>query len=190
MTTLIIGIVIFGGIHVWSILAPHSRDAVKAMLGEGVYKGLYSLLSTVGLAVAIWGFIRARNDGSGVDLVYEPALWTRHAAMLLVLIAFIVLGAAHGKGYLKRWLWQPMSIGIALWAIAHLIANGQRTDVVLFGAILFIAALDIVLSIMRGKVPHHVPQIRSDIIAVVVGVVLYLIFLYGFHPYILGVPIV
>ena len=190
MSILILGIVLFGGIHLWSMLLPQSRDALKARLGEGPYKGLYSLVSAIGIGLVVWGFIRARSDGSGTDLVYEPALWTRHAAMLLVLLAFIVVGASHGKGYLKRWLQQPMSVGIGLWAVAHLLANGQVTDVVLFGAILIIAVLDIVLSTARGKIPRHVPQIRSDIIAVVIGVILYAIFLFGFHPYILGVPII
>lgn len=190
MFILILGIIIFGGIHLWSMLLPQSRDALKTRLGEGPYKGLYSLVSAIGIVLVVWGFIRARNDGSGIDLVYEPALWTRHAAMPLVLLAFIFVGASHGKGYLKLWLQQPMSVGFGLWAVAHLLANGQLTDVVLFGAILIIAILDIVLSTMRGKIPRHVPQIRSDIIAVVIGVILYAIFLFGFHPYILGAPIV
>jgi uncharacterized membrane protein len=110
--------------------------------------------------------------------------------MLLVLLGFITLGASHGKGYLKLWLQQPMSIGFALWSGGHLLANGKRADVYLFGTFFVLALLDILLSTLRGKVPSHQPQVRSDIIAVVAGVVLYAIFLFGFHPYVLNLPIV
>jgi uncharacterized membrane protein len=83
-----------------------------------------------------------------------------------------------------------MSIGFGLWAIAHLLANGERPEIYLFGSILVVAVLDIILSTMRGKIPHHEPRLKSDVLAVVIGVVLYLIFLFGFHPYVLHVPIV
>jgi uncharacterized membrane protein len=83
-----------------------------------------------------------------------------------------------------------MSIGIGLWAIAHLFANGDRPAVYFFGSFLGLAVLDIILSSARGKLPHHEPQLKSDVRAVVIGVILYLIFLFGFHPYILGLPVV
>jgi uncharacterized membrane protein len=190
MSYLIIGIVIFAGIHLFGMLMPVARDRIKARMGEGPWKGVYSLISLIGLALMIYGWIASSNAPQDADLVYSPAGWTRHAAMLLVLIGFILIGAAHGKGRIKLWVKQPMSIGIGLWAFAHLLANGQRYDILLFGTFLAIAVLDIVLSTARGKVPHYEPRLRSDIIAVIVGIVLYLVFLLGFHPYILGVPVV
>jgi uncharacterized membrane protein len=190
MNILLVGLVIFGGIHLFSMLAPSERDRIKQRLGEGPWKGLYSLVSLVGLGLIIWGFSRTRSGPEAADVLYLPAEWTRHAAMLLVLIAFIVISAMHGKGRIKLWLQQPMSIGIALWAAAHLLANGQKSDVVMFGFFLFLALLDIVLSTVRGKIPHYQPQLRSDIIAVVVGVILSLVFLFGFHPYVLNTPVV
>jgi uncharacterized membrane protein len=190
VTLILIGIVIFGGIHLFSMLAPAARDRISRRLGEGPWKGLYSLVSLVGLGLIIWGFSRARSGPEAAEVLYFPAEWTRHAAMLLVLLAFIAIGAFHGKGHIKLWLQQPMSVGIALWAFAHLLANGQKADVVMFGFFLALALLDIVLSTMRGKIPHYQPQLRSDLIAVVVGIVLFLIFLFGFHPYILNVPVV
>jgi uncharacterized membrane protein len=190
MTILIIGIVIFGGIHLFSMLAPAARDRVKARMGEGPWKGLYSLVSFVGLGLIIWGFSRTRAASDPADILYVPAEWTRHAAMLLVLLAFVAVSAFHGKGYIKLWLKQPMSVGIAVWAAAHLLANGKKADVVMFGFFLALALLDIILSTARGKIPDYQPQVRSDIIAVVLGVILYLVFLLGFHPYILSTPIV
>lgn len=189
MNILIVGIVIFFGMHAFSLLFPAARDTVKARLGEGPYKGIYALVSLIGLALIIWGFLMSRSGPAAADLLYYPPDWTRHAAMLLVLLGFISIGASHGKGYLKLWLKQPMSLGIALWSGAHLLANGKRADVYMFGAFFALALLDIVLSTARGKVPAHEPRVRSDVIAVVVGVILYLIFLFGFHPYVLNLPV-
>jgi uncharacterized membrane protein len=190
MTLLFIGIVIFVGVHLLAMLLPGPRDRLQARLGEGPYKRLFSLVSAVGLGFMIYGFYTTRGMLEPDDYLYAPAPWTRHAAMGLVLLAFIFIGASHGKGYLKLWLKNPMSIGIGLWAIAHLLANGERPDVIFFASFLALAVLDIILSTMRGKLPHHVPQVKSDVRAVVIGVILYLIFLFGFHPYILKLPIV
>jgi uncharacterized membrane protein len=109
--------------------------------------------------------------------------------MLLMLLAFILIGASHGKGYLKTWLRNPMSIGIVLWSGSHLLVNGQRADVWLFAPFLVVGLADIVMSEMRGKRPQHTPRVRSDVVAVIAGMVLYVIFLFGFHPYVLNVPV-
>lgn len=190
MTLLIVGIVIFVGAHLLVMLLPRLRAQLYGSLGEGPYKGLFSLVSLLGLGLMIYGFYTTRGMLEGADYLYTPASWARHAAMTLVLLAFIFVGASHGKGYLKLWLKQPMSIGIGLWALAHLLANGDRPGVLMFASILALAVVDIILSTARGKLPTHEPRLRSDIIAVVIGIVLYLIFLFGFHPYVLKLPII
>lgn len=189
MTLLYIGIILFGGLHLFSILLPAQRDALKARLGEKPWKGLYALVTLAGLGFLIAGFLRSRSGPLAADWLYVPADWTRHLTMLLVLLAFILLGASHGKGYIKTWVRNPMSLGIAFWATGHLLANGKRTDVYLFGTFLVVAIADILLSEIRGKRPTHQPQLRSDVIAVIVGMVLYVIFLFGFHPYVLNLPV-
>jgi uncharacterized membrane protein len=190
MSYLIAGVVVFAGVHLFSMLLSGQRDALKAGMGEGPYKGVYSLISLAGLALMIWGFWSLTSDPATSSVVYEPATWARHVTMLLVLLGFISLSGFHGKGYLKQWLRNPFSIGISLWAVGHLLANGMLHDVLLFGTFLVLAVLDIVLSTVRGKRPGHEPQIRSDMIAVVSGVVLYAVFLFGFHPYVLNLPII
>ncbi len=190
MGYLIFGIVVFAGVHLFSMLLPGQRDALKTRMGEGPYKGVYALVSLAGLALMIWGFWSLTSDPATSSVVYEPARGARHATMLLVLLGFISLSGFHGKGYLKRWLRNPFSIGIVLWSAGHLLANGMLHDVLLFGTFLVLAVLDIVLSMARGKRPGHEPQIRSDMIAVISGVVLYAVFLFGVHPYIFNVPII
>lgn len=189
MNQLLFGILLFGGIHLFSMLLPAVRDALKARLGEKLWKGFFALVSFVGLGFMIWGFLLSRSGPLAADWLYVPADWGRHVTMLLVLLAFICLAASYGRGYLKLWLQNPMSIGIALWAAGHLLSNGKRTDVYLFGTFLLVALLDIFLSTLRGKIPVYEPQLRSDVIAVIAGMVLYVIFLFGFHPYVLNLPV-
>ncbi len=190
MNILIIGLVLFSVVHLFSMLLPAARNTLKARMGEGPYKGIYSLVSLAGVAFIVWGYHLVANGPEAGDLVYEPAAGSRHITMLLVLLAFILVGAAQGKGYMKRWLRQPMSIGIALWSVGHLLSNGRRCDIYIFGTFLVLAVLDFILCTARGKVPTHQPVLRADIIAVVVGVILYAVFMFGFHPYILGIPLV
>ena len=189
MTLLYIGCLLFGGSHLFSILFPGLRDSFKAQLGEKPWKGAYALVSLAGLVLMVVGYSRSRSGPATADLLYEGWYEMRHLTMLLVLLAFILIGASHGKGYLKKWLHNPMSIGLALWAAGHLLVNGQRADVWLFGTFLVVGLADIVMSEIRGKRPVYIPRVRSDVLAVVIGLVLYLVFLFGFHPYVLNVPV-
>ena len=190
MTALYLGIILFGGSHLFSIFFPGARDGLKARLGEKAYKGLYSLVSLAGIVLLVIGYWRSRAGPLAADWLYVPAEWSKHVVMLFVLLAFILIGASHGKGYLKKWLRNPMSIGIGLWSAGHLLANGKRTDVYLFGMFLVVALADIIMSEIRGKRPSHEPRLGSDVIAVIAGMVLYVVFLFGFHPYVLNLPIV
>jgi uncharacterized membrane protein len=189
MTLLYIGALLFGGAHLFSTFFPGLRDGLKSGLGEKPWKGLFTVVSLLGLALMVMGYGQSRAGPATADLLYEGWYEMRHLTMLLVLIGFILIGASHGKGYLKKWLHNPMSIGIVLWAGGHLLVNGQRADVWLFAPFAVIGLADIVMSEIRGKRPAHTPRIRSDIVAVVVGVVLYLVFAFLFHPYVLNVPV-
>jgi uncharacterized membrane protein len=189
MAYLIFGLALFSVVHLFSMLLPAARNGLKVRLGEGVYKGIYSLVSLVGIGLVVWGYHLVANGPEAGDVIYTPGAGNRHITMLLVLLAFILIGAAQGKGYMKRWLQQPMSIGIALWSVGHLLSNGRRYDIYLFGTFLVLALLDIILCTARGKRPTHEPVLRSDILAVVIGLVVYAIFMFGFHPYVLGISL-
>jgi uncharacterized membrane protein len=101
MTALYLGIILFGGSHLFSIFFPGVRDRLETRLGEKAWKGLYAIVSLVGLVLVIIGYWQSRSGPLAADWLYVPADWTRHANMLFVLLAFIFLGASHGKGYLK-----------------------------------------------------------------------------------------
>jgi uncharacterized membrane protein len=189
MAYLYLGALLFGGPHLFSTLLPDARNRLKAAVGENVWKGLYAGVSLLGIVFFVLAY-RAMGEGAYGDVLYDVSPVARHLVMLTSLLMFILLGASHGKGYIKKFVRHPMSLGIALWAGSHLLANNERAVVWLFATLFIVAFADLVFSLARGKKPDHVPQLKSDIRAVVIGIVLYLVFLFGFHPYVLGVRVV
>jgi uncharacterized membrane protein len=186
---LYLGILLFAGPHLYSLFWPRSRDAFKTQLGDGAYKGLYSVASLAGLVLLGMAYMRGRAGPSSLDSVYEPFYTLKHPMMLLVLLGFILISAAHGKGYIKKFVKHPMSLGFALWATGHLLVNGEKAVVYIFATILIVSVLDIVLSTARGKVPDFEPRIRSDVIAVIAGFAIFFVAMFGFHPYVLNIPV-
>lgn len=140
MTILVIGLVLFLGVHSIRIFGESWRRGVIAGKGEGAYKGLYSVVSGVGLALLIWGYGLSR--ASPIE-IWNPPTWTRHVAGLLMLVSFGLLLAAYVPGSrLKARLHHPMVLSVKVWAFAHLLANGRLGDIVLFGAFLAWAVLN------------------------------------------------
>jgi uncharacterized membrane protein len=187
VTYLALGVLIFGGLHLASIFFPKQRDALKARLGRGRYIGVYSLLSVLGLVFLALGYA---EGGAASAEVYQPWGQGRHAMIFLVFIGFLLIFSNQSKGYITKTVRNPFSIGIALWAFGHLLANGEVYSVVIFGTMLAVALLDILANEMRGKRPTFAPHWTQDLRSVVVGVVLFLVFALGFHPYVLGIPVV
>lgn len=185
MLWLVLGLVIFLGAHSVRIVAPGWRDARIAAWGEGTFKGVYSLASAIGLVLIVWGYGKAWENPV---LLYDPPVWTRHLAALLMLLSFISLAAYMlPAGRLKPILKHPMLLAVKIWALAHLIANGDLGSVVLFGAFLLWAAADRVAAKRRGApVPKPGPA-TMDVAAVGLGVVLYLLFVWRLHVWLIGV---
>jgi uncharacterized membrane protein len=187
LVILVLGLVLF--------LAPHVLTACRAprqrlidRIGPGAYRGLYSLVSIIGVVLIAYGYARYRATG-WIDVWYPP-LWTRHLAAALVWPAMICIVAAYSPGRIKIALKHPMLVGVKLWALAHLIANGDLGSIVLFGSFLAWAAFDRISLKRRtdpGAPPIPVGGIRNDIIAVAGGTVLYLLLGFLFHPYVIGV---
>ena len=187
MTLLYIGILLFGGLHLFSILAAPVRNRLKAWWGENAYKGVYSIVSLIGIGLMFWGYGQTRGNG---EMLYVPITGAKHVTMLLVLLGFICISAFHGKGYIKLWLQNPFSIGVSLWAIGHLLANGKTAVVLIYVSFLVLALLDIASNMLRRNWAIFEPRARSDVIAIVVGLIIYALLLLVFHPYVLGVRVV
>jgi uncharacterized membrane protein len=190
MNILYLGIAVFLGAHLFTLLAKPARAGLVASLGEGPWKLAFTAVSLIGLGLMIWGLAAVRSGSEPVVMLYEPPTWGRHAAMLLVLLAFLSLAISLHKGRLKLALKHPMSIAFGLWAIGHLLANGSQAEVLFFGAFLLLAVLDIVVSTARGHVASFIPKPRHDVISIGAGVLMYLVFLYLLHPLLIGVAVV
>ncbi|RZI81462.1 MAG: NnrU family protein [Rubrivivax sp.] len=188
MAFLIIGLVLFLGIHSTRIFADGWRGAQIARLGEKRWKGLYTLVSLIGFALIVWGYGQARQ--SPVVLWPSP-LWTRHLTGLLVLIAFVLLAAANGPAnHIKEKLGHPMLAGTKLWAFAHLLANGTLADAVLFGSFLLWAALCFRSSRRRDRaagVRYPAGTLRGDVSSVVGGAAVWAVFAFWLHGVLIGV---
>lgn len=184
MSTLIIGLALFFGIHL--LAATPLRSALAAALGENAYKGLFSLISLVGLGLMVWGFGMSRYGPDAARIVFNPPSWGYHVTPIFVFAGLVLIGASHGKGYMRKMVRHPMSIGVGLWAAGHLFANGNLNEVLLFGSFVAYAVFDVVVSTLKGKVKTFEPKFSSDIKALVIGAILFGIILY-FHYNLFGV---
>lgn len=188
MAILVLGLVIFLGLHSTRIYAESGRQRVIARLGEGPWKGVYGVLSLVGFILIIWGFGQARW---AAPLIWAPPIWTRHIALLLMLFSMILLGAYGLKtSHIAVAVHHPMLWAVVVWSVAHLLANGSAADVVLFGAFLAWALLDLSSNYARDRakaVVYPTPNWGATIGAIVVGVVLWVVLLGGLHRWLFGV---
>jgi uncharacterized membrane protein len=166
------------------------RQGVVDRLGLWPYKAVYSIVSLVGVVLIAYGFglYRAANR---ID-IWHPPSWTDYVTVVLMWPAMILVVAAYIPGEIKRALKHPMLAGVKLWAVAHLISVGDLGSMILFGSILAWAVLDRISLKRRGDldtVPVLAGGRRSDIVAAVVGTVLYLLIALWFHPMVIGVHV-
>jgi len=189
MALLIFGLVIFLGVHSTKVFAEGGRAKAIARLGEGPWRGVYALLSLAGLVMIIWGFGEARG---AAPMLWAPPFWTRHAAVLLMLISMILLAAYGLKGsHIAVAVHHPMLWAVVVWAVAHLLANGSAADVVLFGAFLAWALFDLQSCYARDRanaIAYPAPNWGATIGAIVIGIVLWGALFGGLHLWVFGVP--
>lgn len=192
MAILILGLVLFLGTHAFTMLRSR-RAEVIGRVGENRYKIVYTILSILGFALMIYGFGRYRSEG--MIPVWDPPVWTRHLAVLLTLFAFVCLAAMGPRpSHIQAAVKHPMLLAIKIWATAHLLANGDLGSILLFGG--FLAwAVSARISLKRRtdeparKLPKPAPVgWRRDIIAVVAGIAVWLLFGRYLHPLLIGVP--
>jgi uncharacterized membrane protein len=187
MPLFIAGLVIFLGIHSAAIVSPGWREAQIARRGEGVWKGLYSVVSVVGFALLIYGYGLARQSPV---VLYTPPAATRHIALALMIPVFPLLLAAYLPGRIQTAAKHPMLLAVKIWATAHLLSNGTLVDVLLFGAFLVWAVLDRIAAKRRAVprvTPGAPPSSLNDAIALVGGLGIYAAFLMGAHLWLIGV---
>jgi len=134
MVWLLLGLVVFLGVHSTRVFADDWRTRMVARIGEKPWKGLYSVLSVAGFVLLVWGYGQARQEPV---VVWTPPRGMSHLAALLTLFSFVMLAAAYVPANgIKARLKHPMVLGVKVWAFAHLMSNGTLADILLFGAFL------------------------------------------------------
>src|ERR1700691_2657493 len=190
LLVMILGLVLFLGVHVLTIQRA-LRARLIAAWGEGGYKSGYSVVSLLGLVLIVWGFADYR--AAGMWQVWTPPAVLKHVTVALMLPAVILVVASYIRGRIYLAVKHPMLAGVKLWAAAHLLANGDLGSIILFGSFLAWAVFDRI-SLQRradaGGPPIPVGAWGNDVIAVAVGIVVYLALAFAFHPVVIGVPVV
>jgi uncharacterized membrane protein len=189
MTLLVLGIVLFLGVHLLRVVAPGFRQAMIARMGKGAWAGLFSVASILTLILLIYGFAQARQVTMPI---YTPPIWMAHIAITLMLVAMICLAASLlPAGRIATKVKHPMVLSVKIWALAHLLANGDSASVLLFGAFL---AWGVILRISlkrreRAGEPVLRPFVsaRNDIYAIVIGVIAWVLIIWRLHEWIIGV---
>ncbi len=188
MTWLIAGLLMFMLPHGVRMVADGWRTRTLARVGEGTYKGVYSLVSVVGFALIIYGFGQARQQP--VQL-WSPPVAMRHVASLLMLLSFVLLAAAYVPGnQIKARLHHPMVLSVKTWALAHLLANGNSAHVLLFGVFLAWAVWNFVACRRRDRAQNTVylpGKTGATVVTVGVGLLAWGVFAFWLHGWLIGV---
>jgi uncharacterized membrane protein len=189
MTLLILGLVLFLGVHSARIAADGLRSRFIERHGLKAWKGLYSLVSIAGFVLICIGFGQARQQPV---VLWSPPRWTHDVAALLTLLAFVLITAAYVPGNgIKARLKDPMILGVKSWALGHLLANGTLADVVLFGSFLVWAVLDFRAARQRrraGTEQQVAPAKRGrSAIVAIVGALAWMLFAFHLHQPLIGV---
>jgi uncharacterized membrane protein len=188
MEMLLMGLVLFLGLHSVRMVAPQWRANTVLMLGENGYKGLYSVGSLVGLGLIIWGYSVLRHTPT---VLWSPPTGMRHLAALLTLGAFVLLTAAYVPlNPIKAKVGHPMVAGVKLWALAHLLANGSLADVLLFGSFLVWAVADFVSCRKRDRaaqLQRPAGTTAGLVKTLVMGTVAWAVFALALHGWLIGV---
>lgn len=185
MTLLVVGLAIFLGTHSISIIAPTWRDQMAAKLGNG-WRIIYSIISVIGFVLIIKGYSVARLEPM---VIYTSPLWLHHVTAALMVIVFPLLLATYLPGRIKTLFKHPMLNAVKFWAFAHLLSNGTLNDIVLFGSFLLWAVADRISVNRRTARPlNTLPASKyNDVIAIVVGLVLYVMMIHYLHYQLIGV---
>lgn len=185
MTLFILGLIVFFLPHLFTAFARGAREGLVRRMGEGGYKGAYSVLSALGLALIIIGWPQA-----GTRVLYVTNFAMVHVAMGLMVLAFICLAAAYlPAGRIAGALKHPMLVGVKLWSFAHLLVNGDVRSVLLFGSFLAYAVIDRIAVKRRGASVRAAGPLINDLWPVLVGSAAFAAVLLYLHPHFAGVPV-
>jgi len=184
MGVLVIGLALFLGVHLVPAV-PALRTMLRERMGETRYRGLFSVASLAGLVLIVVGWGMSPRG----EQLFDPVPGARAIAPLAVAAALVLFAAANMRTHIRRIVQHPMLLGLLLWSLVHLLANGETRTTVLFGAFLVYAVVDLASAVSRRAVKTFVPSLKFDAIAVVAGAAVAFLFA-KYHAVLFGVPAV
>jgi uncharacterized membrane protein len=168
MIWLVIGVLLWAFSHLMKRITPGFR----ASLGDGPGKGVVSVLSLLAVAAMIYGYKHAE-----VTDLWDPPLFLRHINNLLMLIAVVLVNLGSSRGVLRTKMRHPMLTSVKVWALAHLLVNGDLASVVLFGGLMAWAVVDVILinRMQPEWTPPEAGPVRNDLIYLAASVVVFVV---------------
>ena len=192
MTLFLAGLAIFLAAHCLPMFKT-LRDGIAAQLGRPTYMIAYSIVSLAGFIMMAVGYDAVRTQGDFNPQLWEPPTWSKHIAFLLMLPAMVALVAAYVPSRIRDILRHPMLVAIKIWALAHLIANGDLISVILFGSFLAYAVVDRISlkrRDARGPLGNRTGGIIGDVVVVLAGLAAYAFMLFHGHDWLIGVGLI
>ncbi|MEH6583594.1 MAG: NnrU family protein [Halioglobus sp.] len=185
MVLLILGLVLFAGVHLVPSLAPGLKASWHSKFGEGGYKGSFSLLLLLSFGLIIAGWRSAQPE-----LVYLPVPEIKHLALLLIVVGFFLFVISNRPSRVCQWIRHPQLTGLLLWALAHLLLNGDNRSVTLFGALGIWAIVEMVAINRRegAWVKAESPPLTTEVISAAITIVVVALVV-SVHPYLSGMPV-
>ncbi|HSP48677.1 MAG TPA: NnrU family protein [Pseudolabrys sp.] len=185
---LVLGLAVFFATHIF-VTFRDARAAAMARLGQNGYRGVFALVSIVGLALIVWGY--GEYHAHELIQIWAPPTFMRHITEGLMLFAVIFFTAAFIPSHIKAKLKHPMLASVKTWALAHLLSNGDLGSILLFGSFLAWGVYARIAAKRRGDAGTTSAPTgwTNDAIVVVLGIVIYLALGYAFHPMVIGVPV-
>ena len=177
-----VGWLMFFGIHA-GMLVPALKRPLVSRLGESGYKGMYSLISVVGLVLLIYGYER------GVFFDIQSPLWVRETSIIWMFFAWLFMVSANVAGLMRKVTRHPMTIGLSIWGLGHAVMNPHAHAWLIFLGFSLFAAASAFTAASRGKAPSHEGSISMDLLAVAIAAVATSLSFY-FHEWIAGVPLI
>lgn len=188
MVLLVLGLVLFLGLHSVRMVAGGWRDRQIAQRGEGPWKGAYSLLALLGLTLIVWGYGEARQQPVAL---WAPSTAARHLAIPLTLLSFILQAAPYVPGNaFKARLGHPLVAGVFVWALAHLLANHTLADALLFGGFALWSGVLFFAARARDRAAGLTPApatLRGTLLTLAAGVGSWALFVFWLHGALTGI---
>ncbi|QWW66729.1 NnrU family protein [Rhizobium sp. WYJ-E13] len=190
MALLVLSLILFLGVHLIRVAVPGFRQAMIDGIGKPAWMAIHSVASILTLIFVIYAFGVARSEPIG--LLYNPPVGMAHLTVTLMLIAVICLVAGFlPGGYIKTKTKHPIVLSVKIWALAHLLSNGEAYSVLLFTAFLIwgvVLRISLKRRQQRGEItlPTFVSA-KYDLYAVIIGAIVWALMIGRVHEWLIGV---